>query len=197
VYDENTNDADKILEKAITVTRKYGVKVWILDNLMTIGLNANDTNIYQKQKDFIVKIVGLAKLYNVLIVLVSHPRKTASFQLELTADDVSGSSDITNLAAYLLSVHRFSESEKKGEKDSKGMYKKGKEPILQDVAVDVLKNRYVGKVSRALLYFNYSDYRFYSNPNELFRRYRWNKDTSPLPKIDPNKHIEIPPELGD
>jgi hypothetical protein len=48
-----------------------------------------------------------------------------------------------------------------------------------------LKNRFTGKVGDALLNFSYPDYRFYSNLTELYKRYGWNKDTSPLPTKNP------------
>lgn len=189
IYDENTNNADRILEKAIAVTRKHGAKVWILDNLMTLDIGSNDTNIWQKQKDFIVNLAGLAKLYNVLVILVIHPRKTNSgFQTDITTDDIAGSNDLGNMAQYIASVHRFSQAEKDGEVDHKGNYKKGKEPIDQDVSVDILKNRYTGRLGKALLNFNYSDYRFFGDLPELYKRFKWNKDTSPLPTTDPRKN---------
>lgn len=195
VYDENNNDAENILDKAITVTRKYGVKVWILDNLMTLDIGANDTNIYQKQKEFIVRLTNLAKLYNVLIVLVAHPRKTSAMQTDLIVDDIGGSGDLGNMAQYVISAHRVTQKEKDGEKNGKGGYKVGKEPVKHDVAIDFLKNRYTGKLGKSMLYFNYPDYRFYSTPKELWKRYAWNKDTSPLPSHDPNKHEVMPPEF--
>ena len=63
----------------------------------------------------------------------------------------------------------------------KGGYKEGKEPIPYDVVIDVLKNRYTGKIDEAQEYFDYNSYRFYNTPKELWKRYGWNKDTSPLP----------------
>jgi len=198
VYDENTNSADAILDRAINVTRKYGVKTWIIDNLMTLDIGASDTNIWQKQKDFIVKLVGLAKLYNVLVVLVSHPRKVM-VGAELTSDDISGSNDLGNLAQYICSVHRYSAKEKEGTLNGKGGYKPGYEPINYDVAVSILKNRYTGKLGTAKLYFDYPDYRFYSSVPELYKRYGWwdkkDKEAIPVPTKDPNIHENIPPTM--
>jgi twinkle protein len=181
VYDEIINGADSILEKAIAVTRKYGAKIWILDNLMTLDIGASDTNVYQKQKDLLVKLTGLAKIYNVLIVLVTHPRKVnPRLQEELTGDDIAGSGDMGNLAQYIFSVHRFTEKEKAGEQDRKGNYLKGKEPIDEDVRITALKNRYTGKVGDVKAFFNYPDYRFYTTEAEKNKRYKWNTDKAPV-----------------
>lgn len=183
VYDETSNHIDDVLSRAISSTRKYGVKVWILDNLMTLDIGAGDNNVLQKQKEFIVKLNKLAIMYGVLVVLVTHPRKLAN-GTELSGDDVSGASEITNLAQYLMSVKRYSKKDKEGERDNKGNYRKGKEPIEHDVEISILKNRYTGKVDAAKVYFDYSSYRFYSQNSELYKRYKWNKDTSPIPKDD-------------
>jgi twinkle protein len=185
VYNESSNSMDDVLSRAISTTRKYGVKVWVLDNLMTLDIGANDNNVLQKQKEFIVKLNQLALLYGVLIVLIAHPRKLQS-GVELSGDDISGASEITNLAQYLMSIKRYSRKDKEGEKDRNGNYKKGREPVEHDVEISILKNRYTGKVDSAGVYFDYASYRFYSSNAELYKRYKWNKDTSPIPKENPS-----------
>ena len=196
IYNDSSNKEDDILEKAVTVIRKYGVKTIILDNLMTIDLGANGDNLLLKQKEFIVRLTNLGKLYNVLFVLVAHPRKLQS-GVELVADDIAGSADLTNLASYLVKIHRYSEKEKEGEKDRNGKYKAGKNPVEFDVAVELMKNRYTGKLGKSNLYFDYQSYRFYRTPAELYKRYKWSKDQSPLPTTDPNDHTPSPFEGHD
>lgn len=196
VYSGASNHIDSILDKAISVTRKNGVKVWILDNLMTMDIGANDNNLLQKQKDLIVRLTGLALQYGVLIVLIAHPRKLPT-GVELSGDDVSGSGDMANLCQYLLSVKRFSQKEKDGEKDNKGGYRKGKEPIDYDTEIKVIKNRYTGKIGEARVYFDYPSYRFHSQPNELYKRYKWNKCTAPIPNKYPENFKRQPDFLKD
>lgn len=184
IYNEASNHIDDVLGKAVSVTRRFGVKTWVIDNLMTLDIGASDSNVLQKQKEFIVKLNSLAIMYGVLVVLVTHPRKLAT-GMELSSDDVSGASEITNLAQYLMSVKRYSKKEKEGEKDGKGNYKNGKEPIDHDAEISILKNRYTGKIDSASVYFDYTSYRFYTNSFELNKRYKWNKDSSPMPKTEP------------
>lgn len=186
-FDDISNNAEMILDRATNVIRRFGTKIVILDNLMCLDIGATtENNVWQKQKEFMVKLVNLAKTYNILVVLVSHPRKTSEVR-RLTADDVAGSSDITNIVQYLLGVHRYSKSEKEGEMDNKGNYRKGHEPIEEDVAVDIFKNRYTGKLSESRLFFDYPSMRFYSTAEELYRRYGWNTDTTTIPNKTPNK----------
>lgn len=197
-YDDLNNDIEQILNRAINITRKFGVKVWVIDNLMSLDIGiTGDGNQWIKQKELVVRLVSLALTYGVLIVLVSHPRKMGTgfdTSIRLTADDVAGSGDIGNISHYILSVHRYTKKERAGEMDKKnGGYKEGKEPIKYDVVIDVLKNRYTGKIDEVPEYFDYNSYRFYSNPKELFKRYSWNKSIKPIPTEDPNKHgIEAP-----
>jgi twinkle protein len=191
IYNDESNKVDDILDKAVSVIRKYGVKTILLDNLMTIDIGANGDNLLLKQKEFIVRLTNLAKLYNVLFVLIAHPRKIQS-GMALVADDISGSSDLTNLAGYVVSIHRYTQREKEGEKDNKGNFKKGKEGVQFDVKVEIMKNRYTGKLGSWDLYFDYQSYRFYRTTSELFKRYKWNEDSSPLSTKDPNNHTPSP-----
>lgn len=184
-YDDQTsNGTDDILNKAIAVTRKYGAKLWILDNLLVMDINSKSTDVYEKQKDFMTKLIGLANLYNVLIVLAIHPRKGQN-GVEIAADDVGGSGALTNLPQYVLATKKFSEKEKQGTKDGRGNYKKGLEPIDEDVSISVLKNRFIGRTGEVRLYFDYKSRRFFCNTTHLNRRYKWNNDNSPLCKYNP------------
>ena len=186
--DKKTNSADVILDKAISVIRKYGCKVIILDNLSVIDIGANDNNLYEKQKDFITRLIGMADLYNVLICLVVHPRKLPSGITIVSNDDVAGSAAITNLAQYVIPVKRFSDREKAGEKDRNGNWKPGKKGIEEDVGVEVTKNRYTGMMGEARVYFDYRSRRFYLDEKNLNKRYGWDIDnTKPLYGYDPRK----------
>jgi twinkle protein len=203
-YDDIDNNSDKILDRAVNITRKFGAKVWIIDNLMSLDIGiTGEGNQWTKQKDFVVKLVSLALTYGVLIVLVGHPRKVGSNSIEIarriTVDDVAGSGDIGNIAHMIMSVHRFSKEEKAGKIDKRnGGYIDGQEPIGHDVAIDVLKNRFTGKVDEIRAYFDYPSYRFYSSVKELWKRYGWNKSTEPLRSDDPNKHgVEMPDGFGE
>jgi KaiC/GvpD/RAD55 family RecA-like ATPase/5S rRNA maturation endonuclease (ribonuclease M5) len=188
IYDnKKDNTVDSVLDRAISVTRKYGAKIWIIDNLSVLDIGANDNNLYEKQKDLMTRLIGLADLYNVLIVLVAHPRKLQN-GMEVSNDDVAGSASLTNLAQYVISVKRFTEKEKRGEKDGKGNFKPGKEPINEDVGINTLKNRYVGRQGEVRAYFDYRSRRFFISKTDLNKRYQWDKNNkSPQYDYDPLK----------
>ena len=72
----------------------------LIDNLMTAMEDDMRADIYRLQTQFVKQLTQLAKTHNVLILLVSHPRKRILKQFG--NDDVAGSSNITNLADVVL-----------------------------------------------------------------------------------------------
>lgn len=189
VYDNDRDStANSILNKMEELARKCGTKVFLIDNLMMVDLECNEEGRLQAEKNFIGKLINFAKKYNVLVFLVAHPRKTKEAGGRLTQEDIAGSGNIVNLAHMVFSVHRYTEKEKQGETNMKGDFIKGKEPVEYDISIEVLKNRITGVLPTVDMYFDYNSYRFYRTPSELWFRYNWNKDTSPLRTDDPNIH---------
>ena len=189
VYDNDRDStATSIINKMEELARKCGTKVFLIDNLMMVDLECNEEGRLQAEKNFIGKLINFAKKYNVLVFLVAHPRKTKEAGGRLTQEDIAGSGNIVNLAHMVFSVHRYTEKEKAGETNIKGDFIKGKEPIDYDISIEVLKNRITGVLPTVDMYFDYNSYRFYRTPSELWFRYNWNKDTSPLRTDDPNIH---------
>lgn len=197
VYDNDEDmTATSIINKMEELARKCGTKVFLIDNLMMVDLECNEEGRLQAEKNFVGKLINFAKKYNVLVFLVAHPRKTKDTGSRVTQEDIAGSGNIVNLAHMVFSVHRYTAKEKEGEINLRGDYIKGKEPINYDVSIEVLKNRITGILPTVDMYFDYPSYRFYKNPSELWFRYNWNKDTSPLRTDDPNNHGEMKSEVS-
>lgn len=187
VYDDSYDTTAKsILVKMEEMARKFGTKVFLIDNLMMIDLECTEESRLQAEKNFVKNLIFFAKKINVLVFLVAHPRKIGN-GLRVTKEDIAGSSNIVNLAHMVFSVHRYTEREKEGETKPNGEYLKGCEPKEYDTVIEVLKNRITGLLPECEMYFDYNSYRFYRTPEELWMRYKWNTDTSPLPTTDPNK----------
>ncbi len=191
IYDDSVDTtASTLLHKMEEMARKFGTKVFLIDNLMMVDLECDEESRLQAEKNFIKDLINFAKKYNVLVFLVAHPRKTG--EIRVTKEDISGSSNIVNLAHMVFSVHRYSDGERAGELNERGNYKKGKEPIKYETVVEVLKNRITGLVPKVDLYFDYPSYRFYRTPRELWYRYKWDWDNkTPERTDDPNEH-QIP-----
>jgi twinkle protein len=185
IYKDRNRDYQKIRDTAISVVRKYGAKVVILDNLMSMNIGATSDDNLQKEKDLIVDLGQVAEQYNILIVLVAHPRKTFQNQPDVGIDDIYGAVQLSQASDYAITVRRFSVKDKEGEKDGRGNYKPGKLPIDHDGCIDVIKNRFTGKMDKSMVYFHYPTYRFWSDLDELHKRYGWNKDKTSAKKFDP------------
>ena len=175
VYDNDKDfTATSILNKMEELARKKGVKVFVLDNLMMIDLECNNENIWQKQKEFVIKLVNFAHKFNVLVHLVAHPKKVETIR-RLTKLDVGGSGDITNLAHYVMSIHRVTPKEKEGVKNKKGEYVV--QPVEYDCIIDLFKNRITGTQDKELgVYFDSPSYRLWSTKEELDKVFKWDKN---------------------
>lgn len=206
IYDDSVDaTATTLLHKMEEMARKFGTRVFLIDNLMMVDLECDEESRLQAEKNFIKDLINFAKKYNVLVFLVAHPRKIGGGETRVTKEDIAGSSNIVNLAHMVFSVHRYTDAERDGEMNDNGTYKKGRECIRYESVVEVLKNRITGLVPKVDLYFDYPSYRFYRTPEELWYRYKWDRDNkNPLGwdkekkksfgNIDLNEH-KLPREL--
>ena len=79
IYDNTAISDEKeettgILEVVEQVICRYGVTL-VVDNLMTAMDVALNSDLYHQQSDFVKKLCLIAKKYNVVIILVAHPKK--------------------------------------------------------------------------------------------------------------------------
>lgn len=105
LYDNTLPGSDTpeaLLSMMKQVHRQHGVKVFLLDNLMSMQLPGRD--FYRAQSDFVGRLVAFAKQTGAHVHLVCHPRKTGDTDLE--GDDISGSGDILNRADNGFSLKR-------------------------------------------------------------------------------------------
>lgn len=97
--------AEQILHD-MGILLKAGVKVFALDNLMSLDVDLFDGDKNSKQKELILKIKDFAMTQQVHVILVAHPRKVMTF---LRKNDISGTSDITNAVDNVIIMHRTNE----------------------------------------------------------------------------------------
>ena len=151
--------SDDLFEVFNYAAKRYGCKVFLVDNLMMMTHSDNDKDFWQKQGDFVKKLKKFAQLHDVHVHLVAHPRKTGK---RLEKVDIMGSGNISNVADNIFSVYRVPEDDRTEE----GC----------DAYIDVFKNRFSGtqEVSLALL-FDSKSKRFYlrSDQQRLWHEYDW------------------------
>lgn len=182
-YDHKT---DSLLKAMEDTTRKYGVKLHVIDNLTSVNLECNENNKFQKQEEFVTRLIDFAKKYNVTVCLVVHPHKIETMR-RLTKMDIQGISAIIDLAHRIISLYRVTPEDKAGipKKTGGGWYK---EPVKYDVICDILKDRMLGfEGSSVGLYYDRPSKRFFENERDLDRQYSWDqqKYTTELPYPPP------------
>ena len=161
---------DEILRTFEYVYKRYKVKVFLIDNLMTtVYSDANEKDYYRKQSLFMGKVVKFAHKYNVHVHVVAHPKKVEG---RVTKMDVGGLAELTNRVDNVISIHRLSNAEK--QKNEYSDY---------DALIDVFKNRYRGKQDFTIgLKFDDVSKRFYKGKND--RIYSWDKEPAKEIKED-------------
>ena len=158
IYGDEDYNINKILLKMEILAKRFGVKVFCIDNLMVIEDDEKDE--YKIQTSIVKKLKNFAKKYNCVVHLVAHPRKSQN--ADVNKDDVAGSANITNLADYVTSIER-----------------KFNEDGTDDVTkLSILKNRHTGKNVSIELKYDDVRHRFYSSSmmEELGVNYLDNKD---------------------
>lgn len=170
IYDSSAveDETKGLVELVEEVISRYGVRVILIDNLMTaLDLDISKENDkYERQSKFVKALVRIAMKYNVLILLVAHKRKNMAYGIE-ESDEVSGSSDITNLASITLSYDMGSKKE----------IEQG-EILPEQRKLKLLKNRVFGVTNPEgwILDFEPKSKRIYGEHDDPNREYGWTKE---------------------
>ena len=144
VYDRSYKDENDHLSvvKAIEQCVKLkGVQFIMIDNLMTAMCteNISGDTLNQQQNLFVSMLKDIAMKYQVVVMLIAHPRKRLP-GTGFTNDEVSGASEITNRADIIMSYDRIPPPRAK----------KGEEPkeVPNNLrALKVSKNRLTGDLT--------------------------------------------------
>lgn len=150
---EDGDVASAIIRVFTTCARRYGVKVFLVDNLMSALVGTEDE--IKAQAQFTAALKAFATKFKVAVLLVAHPRKTKANEA-FTSDDVSGSAVITNLADNVISVEK---------------------PNLR-----VTKNRDFGECGCIQCSFDPSNRRIFQTNTGDRTIYSWNHDDLPMPE---------------
>ena len=168
----NENKSPSISNIGMTIeylARVKNVKLFIIDNLMMIDRGQFEE--FEKQKELAKILKNLAKKYKISVILVAHPRKKQNnLSLKNTKEsyhmhDVSGASEVVNLADYEILISRDIGEDKNGNK-------------YDTTKIIVLKNRITGK-QRAKFDINFDVMRrrFWTDKDELNKDYGYDNMT--------------------
>ncbi|MGM9613122.1 MAG: hypothetical protein ACI3XZ_06405, partial [Butyricicoccus sp.] len=163
LYDNRVAEADeaesvlKVFEQAY---RRYDCRVFLVDNLMTVRACKRESDFYQAQADFTIKLRKFAERFGVCVHLVVHPRKTGGKAVS-DNDEVGGLSTITNIACAVFSMRRLNEEEAQ----ENGC----------DSVISCIKNRMYGQLGDVPLHFIAKSKRFVQRGG-MEKPFSWNTD---------------------
>lgn len=98
-----TAKADVILETFGYAAKRYGVELFVIDNLAKCGFDEDD---YNGQKGFVDRLTDFAKTNNVAVLLVAHMRKGNDENADAGKMGIKGSGAITDMVDTVLSIWR-------------------------------------------------------------------------------------------
>lgn len=160
---------------------RYGVKLFVIDNLMSILEDSKD-NLNSEQSNFVQKCKDFAINKKVHVVLLAHPNKlkneitvTDANEGNLTKLDISGSNNIANKADNIIAVERnFADNAE------------------CDAIITSLKDRESGERKVLNYQFSKKTLRFYNDRTKELVNFGWeSKDNM---KLNPKyaEHEELP-----
>ena len=152
--------------------KKYGVKLFVIDNLMSRleenadSLNSDQANFVQRCKDFAIR-------NKVHVVLLAHPNKEKREITEadpkegnLAKTDISGSNNIANKADNIIAIERVWN-------DNKDSF--GNNLRMSDAIITSLKDRESGERKTMFFRFSKNTLRFYNEHTKETFDYMWAK----------------------
>ena len=107
------SDNDILFKQMAKLATKFGVKLFILDNLQAI-LTSKYSDLNRDQSFFMERCRQFAKTYNCHVIVVAHPRKVEELESadsrtktgNLKKDSIAGTKDISNKAHNVISIER-------------------------------------------------------------------------------------------
>jgi len=104
-----TAKADEILEAFEYARRRYGVRMFIVDNFTKCGIPDDD---YGGQKAFIDRMTDFANKFDCHVIVLFHPRKLENESQRPGKMDVKGSGALTDMVHNCLTIWRNKKKEK-------------------------------------------------------------------------------------
>ena len=179
---EENNSADAIVDAMREAVVHKGVKLLIIDNLMTVNFNCKETEVNMRQTEFADTLRKFAINYNVAVVLVAHPKKPQGVASELINRqpdmyDIAGSSNMPNMAHVILTICRTSAREKDGILNASGDgYRVPPDPY--DGHILVRKERFFGSMGADIgTFFDKATSQLYTEEDTLTNQLPWIKES--------------------
>lgn len=158
---------DELLSVFAYARRRYGVRLFVIDNLAKCGFDEDD---YNGQKHFVDRLTDFAKEHDVHVMLVAHLRKSGDEQHVGGKMDVKGSGAITDMADTVLIWWRNKKKEaarEKADRDGDDFDEKEK----PDAMLRCEKQRNGDDEPHVLLWFDRESHQFLEYANSRPKLY--------------------------
>jgi twinkle protein len=173
ILNEDSFSLKTILDSARILIKTKGIKILVIDPYNKLEHDYKDSET-QYISRFLDQLISFAKLNDILLILVAHPRKmnkTAAGKFEVPSlYDISGSANFYNKTDYGLTVHRRSNEQN----------------IMineVDVYFQKIKYKHLGKQGIVNLKYNYLNGRFQA---EGYDNTNWLIPNQPTGKLNPD-----------
>ena len=168
-YSPDIPQEEAIIRTFTLCARRYGCKMFLVDNLMTILSESSSQDENRIQGKFVAALKAFAVKFKVCVLLVCHPRKTKVGD-KFTSEDVAGSANITNLADTVINIEK---------------------PNLR-----ITKNREFGTCEYIMCSYDPANRRIFQSNVGDRTLYGWNRDNLPLPEVQACKLPEFQIQNG-
>lgn len=175
--EDGKEDVNQIFTAIVASIEQYNVKFIVIDNLMT-AMDLDNTDLNIQQTKFVLELRKISRRYNVIIVLIAHPRKEGPTTKGFSNDDVAGSSNITNLADTTIRYSRAKSIETYTDRKGERQEREIEDPDNPERVITVHKNRFGGKTDSkgTKVYYQESSKRISDNSHVFDWEVGWEKD---------------------
>ena len=164
--DNLETSSNDVLNSMEIAYKKFGCRVFLIDNLMTINIDGGDADSkWEAQKKFIIKLANFTNKYMVNVNLVAHPRKPSGTQSNAQASvyDIAGASELGNICHRMFWVSRIKDDTLP--------------PDIGKVKIEVVKDRPTQSGGQFCeVFYDKKTRRIYTNEEEKNKIYGWEKN---------------------
>ena len=182
LYNNNYgNDFAKLAKALQDACNDHKADLLVIDNMMALSLAGYDTDKYEAQKKFVWDLKRIAKVCNVHVIFVAHPRKSIDF---LRLEDIAGTGDIANTVDNAFIIHRVNNDFKR---KTQQMFKwaKDDERYSADNIIEIAKDRENGTQDEFVkLWYEFKTKRLLNSVDE-YKKYGWECEYQPEEEDEP------------
>lgn len=156
----------EMLEVFAYAAKRYGVELFVVDNLAKCGIAEDD---YNGQKDLVDKLGDFAKAFGVHVMLVAHMRKGQDEAAIPGKFDVKGTGALTDMVDTVVSVWRNKPKEaakRKASAPGSALSEKDQERLeAPDALLTCSKQRHGDEEPQIPLWFDTGCYQYLAGPD--------------------------------